>query len=256
MAITIKNRREIEAMRAAGRVVAEVHQRIEAAIAPGVTPLDLDEIARDTIREHGATSNFFGHHGFPGHICASVNDQIVHGIPSKRPLRPGDIISVDIGAIVDGFHGDSAWTYAVGDVDPEIARLLADTEVALSIGIEQAVAGNRLGAIGAAVEAYGRERGYGIVKGYGGHGIGRQMWEEPHIPNHGDPRKGPVLRAGMTLAIEPMFNAGGEATRVMEDNWTVVTADGSWSAHFEHTVAIMPGGEPSILTERPIAVVH
>jgi methionyl aminopeptidase len=256
MAITIKNAREIERMRAAGRVVSLVHQQIEAAIAPGITPLDLDAIARDTIREHGATSNFFGHHGFPGYICASANDQIVHGIPTKRVLRDGDIISVDIGAIVEGYHGDSAWTYAVGDIDPSVAALLRDTEAALYVGVEQAVAGARLGAVGAAIEAYGEERGYGIVKGYGGHGIGRQMWEEPHIPNHGDPRKGPVLRAGMTLAIEPMFNAGHEATRVLEDQWTVVTQDRSWSAHFEHTIAITPEGQPAILTERLVSVVH
>lgn len=256
MAITIKNAREIERMRAAGRVVSLVHQQIEAAILPGITPLDLDAIARDTIREHGATSNFFGHHGFPGYICASANDQIVHGIPTKRVLRDGDIISVDIGAIVEGYHGDSAWTYAVGDIDPSVAALLRDTEAALYVGVEQAVAGARLGAVGAAIEAYGEERGYGIVKGYGGHGIGRQMWEEPHIPNHGDPRKGPVLRAGMTLAIEPMFNAGHEATRVLEDQWTVVTQDRSWSAHFEHTIAITPEGQPAILTERLVSVVH
>lgn len=256
MAITIKNAREIERMRAAGRVVSLVHQQIEAAIAPGITPLDLDAIARETIREHGATSNFFGHHGFPGYICASANDQIVHGIPTKRVLRDGDIISVDIGAIVEGYHGDSAWTYAVGDIDPSVAALLRDTEAALYVGVEQAVAGARLGAVGAAIEAYGEERGYGIVKGYGGHGIGRQMWEEPHIPNHGDPRKGPVLRAGMTLAIEPMFNAGHDATRVLEDQWTVVTQDRSWSAHFEHTIAITPEGQPAILTERLVSVVH
>lgn len=256
MAITIKNAREIERMRAAGRVVSLVHQQIEAAIAPGITQLDLDAIARETIREHGATSNFFGHHGFPGYICASANDQIVHGIPTKRVLRDGDIISVDIGAIVEGYHGDSAWTYAVGDIDPSVAALLRDTEAALYVGVEQAVAGARLGAVGAAIEAYGEERGYGIVKGYGGHGIGRQMWEEPHIPNHGDLRKGPVLRAGMTLAIEPMFNAGHDATRVLEDQWTVVTQDRSWSAHFEHTIAITPEGQPAILTERLVSVVH
>lgn len=256
MAITIKNAREIERMREAGRVVSLVHQQISAAIAPGISALDLDAIARDTIRDLGATSNFFGHHGFPGYICASINDQIVHGIPTKRVLREGDIISVDIGAIVEGFHGDSAWTYPVGNVDPSIAKLLDDTEAALYVGIDQAVAGNRLGAVGAAIEAYGLERDYGIVKGYGGHGIGRQMWEEPHIPNHGDPRKGPVLRAGMTLAIEPMFNVGSEATEVMEDNWTVMTHDHSWSAHFEHTIAITPAGEPLILTERLVPVVH
>ncbi len=256
MAITIKNSREIERMRAAGRVVSLVHEQIAAAVAPGVTALDLDAIARDTIRDHGATSNFFGHHGFPGYICASINDQIVHGIPTNRVLHEGDIISVDVGAIVEGFHGDSAWTYPVGSLDPTTAALLRDTEAALYVGIEHAVAGARLGAVGAAIEAYGEERGYGIVKGYGGHGIGRQMWEEPHIPNHGDPRKGPVLRAGMTLAIEPMFNAGNEATQVLEDKWTVITQDRSWSAHFEHTIAITLEGAPVILTERPVAMVH
>ncbi|MEJ7762833.1 MAG: type I methionyl aminopeptidase [Thermomicrobiales bacterium] len=258
MPITIKNDREIAAMRAAGEVVSLVHEHIQAAVVPGITPLDLDAIARDVIHAAGATSNFFGHHGFPGYICASVNERIVHGIPDGRPLQNGDIISVDVGAIVDGFHGDSAWTYAVGTVEPAVARLLVDTEAALMVGIARAVPGNRLGAIGAAVEAYGLERGYGIVKGYGGHGIGRSMWEDPHIPNHGDPRKGPVLRRGMTLAIEPMFNLGDAGTRVEGDQWTVATADGSWSAHFEHTIAVTDAGDgsPEILTPRRAAVIH
>jgi methionyl aminopeptidase len=255
MAITIKNESEIARMREAGHVVSVCHARVAPAIAPGVTPKDLDALVRDTIAEMGAKSNFFGHHGFPGYICASVNDQIVHGIPSKRRLRDGDVISVDIGAIVEGFHGDSAWTYSVGQVSDEVQRLLEDTEAALYEGIAAARGGNRLGAIGHAVESYAGPRGYGIVQGYGGHGIGREMWEEPHVPNLGDPHRGPRLRPGMTLAIEPMLNLGGAETRVLADNWTVVTADGSWSAHFEHTVVVTDEA-PIILTERLSAVVQ
>ena len=255
MPITIKNQTEIGLMREAGSVVAHVHARLQEAIAPGVRTSELDEIARDTIHEHGAIGSFFGHHGFPGHICASVNEQIVHGIPGKRILRDGDIISVDVGAIVGGYHGDSAWTYPVGNVRPEIAQLLKETEAALYEGIKVARAGNRLGAIGHAIETYARPKGYGIVEGYGGHGIGRQMWEDPHIPNHGDPRRGVVLRPGMTLAIEPMLNLGSKETVVLDDEWTVITADGAWSAHFEHTV-VVTAGEPEILTPRLVAVVQ
>jgi methionyl aminopeptidase len=255
MAITIKNPNEISKMRDAGHVVSVCHQQVEAAIAPGVTTGDLDEIVRDVIAAMGATSNFYGHHGFPGYICASVNDEIVHGIPGERRLESGDIISVDIGAIVDGFHGDSAWTYAVGDVSDETQRLLRDTEDALYAGISAALAGRRIGAIGSAVESVARPLGYGIVEGYGGHGIGRQMWEEPHIPNLGSPDSGPMMRPGMTLAIEPMLNLGDHETKVLADNWTVVTADGSRSAHFEHTVVITDR-EPEILTRRLVAVVE
>ncbi|CAN5718291.1 type I methionyl aminopeptidase [soil metagenome] len=255
MAITIKNPNEISKMRDAGHVVSVCHQQVEAAIAPGVTTGDLDELVRDVIAGMGATSNFYGHHGFPGYICASVNDEIVHGIPGERRLESGDIISVDIGAIVDGFHGDSAWTYAVGDVSDETQRLLRDTEDALYAGISAALAGRRIGAIGSAVESVARPLGYGIVEGYGGHGIGRQMWEEPHIPNLGSPDSGPMMRPGMTLAIEPMLNLGDHETKVLADNWTVVTADGSRSAHFEHTVVITDG-EPEILTRRLAAVVE
>lgn len=255
MAITIKNDREIATMREAGHVVGVCHQRVQAAIAPGITTDDLNTIVRDTLAEMNATSNFLGHHGFPGVICASVNDEIVHGIPGNRVLNDGDIISVDIGAIVNGFHGDSAWTYPVGEISDEAKRLLQDTEDALYAGIAAARAGSRVGAIGAAVESYARPLGYGIVEGYGGHGIGRQMWEEPHIPNLGSAEHGPRMREGMTLAIEPMLNLGDKATRVLEDNWTVVTADGSWSAHFEHTVVITDG-EPEILTKRLANVVN
>lgn len=255
MAITIKNDREIARMREAGHVVSECHQRVKAAIAPGVTTDDLNTVVRDTLAELNATSNFLGHHGFPGVICASVNSEIVHGIPARRRLNEGDIISVDIGAIVNGFHGDSAWTYPVGKISAEAQRLLTDTEGALYAGIAVARAGNRIGAIGAAVEAYARPLGYGIVEGYGGHGIGRQMWEEPHIPNLGSADYGPRMREGMTLAIEPMLNLGDKATRVLDDNWTVVTEDGSWSAHFEHTV-LVTAGEPELLTKRQASMVN
>jgi methionyl aminopeptidase len=249
MAITIKNAREIELMRKAGLVVAKVHARMEEAIAPGVTTGELDGIAREIIESEGAVSNFYGHHGFTGRICASINDEIVHGIPGKRSLKDGDIIAIDVGAIVGGYHGDSAWTYPVGQISQEASDLLAVTEASLYEGIAQAKAGNRLGAIGHAIEEYATSRGYGLVREYGGHGIGRKMWEDPHIPNHGSPERGIVLRAGMTIAIEPMLTTGGDETRTLEDGWTVVTADGSLSAHFEHTVVITES-EPEILTRR------
>lgn len=246
--ITLKNPAQLELMREAGRVVARVHQRIAELVAPGVTPLDLDAVAREVIAQAGARSSFLGHQGFPRHICASVNEAIVHGIPDGRVLREGDIVSVDVGAVVDGFHGDAARTYPVGAVAPDIVRLLAATETALGRALDAATAGNRLGAIGHEVAAVAGALGYGVVEGYGGHGIGRAMWEEPHIPNRGDPSEGVTLRAGMTLAIEPMLTLGGGATRVLADRWTVVTADGSWSAHVEHTVAVTEAG-PVVLTE-------
>jgi methionyl aminopeptidase len=255
MAVTIKNAREIERMRQAGSVVSLIHARIQEAVAPGVTTKDLDDIARDTLDEAGARSLFLGHLGFTGRICASVNHEIVHGIPGKRVLRDGDIISVDVGAIVGGYCGDSAWTYPVGAVSNEARQLLEVTEASLYEGIAAALPGNRLGAIGHAIERYAVERGFGMVREYGGHGIGRQMWEEPHVPNHGSPNEGIYLRPGMTLAIEPMLTTGGDETRVLADEWTVVTADGSLSAHFEHTVVIT-SGEPEILTKRLVAVVH
>ena len=255
MAVTIKNAREIGLMREASQVVVLIHQRIESAISPGVTTQDLDDIARDVFAETGAKSLFLNHHGFTGRICASVNQQIVHGIPGKRILREGDIISVDVGARVGGYCGDSAWTYGVGPISDEARRLLIDTEESLYRGVAAAVGGNRLGDIGHAVESYATEHGYGLVREYGGHGIGREMWEDPHVPNHGERGSGPRLRPGMTLAIEPMLNVGGDETRSMPDGWTVETADGSLSAHFEHTVAIT-AGEPEILTRRLASVVH
>ncbi|HEU0113420.1 MAG TPA: type I methionyl aminopeptidase [Thermomicrobiales bacterium] len=253
--MTIKNASEIEKMHAAGRLVGEIHLRLREAIAPGVTTAELDRIAAETLAEHGATSSFLGYHGYPATICTSVNEEIVHGIPGPRRLREGDIISIDVGAILAGFHGDSAWTYPVGKISDEAARLLRDTEESLAFAISAAKAGNRLGAVGAAVERFAIPRGYGVIREYGGHGIGRQMHEDPHVPNHGQPDRGPRLRSGLTLAIEPMLTTGGEATRQLADGWTVVTADGSLAAHFEHTVAVGPESG-IILTERPVGVLY
>ena len=249
MTMTIKNEDEIRRMDEAGQVVASIHARIERAIAPGVTTADLDAIARDTLVELGAVSSFLGYHGFPGHICASVNDEIVHGIPGNRSLREGDIVSIDVGAILSGYHGDSAWTYGVGEISDAARTLLRDTEEALNLAVEAAMSGNRLGAIGHAVETFARRRGRGVVRNYGGHGIGRQMHEDPHVPNVGRPDRGVVLRSGLTLAIEPMLTLGSEDTTTLADGWTVVTADGSLSAHFEHTVAVGPSGG-RVLTRR------
>lgn len=255
MAMTIKNQDEIRKMGEAGQVVALIHARIEEAIAPGMTTGELDDMARETLREAGAISSFLhypGGHGappFPGHICTSVNEEIVHGIPGKRRLRDGDVVSVDVGAILAGYHGDSAWTYAVGRIPDDAAQLLRDTEEALYRAVEAATTGNRLGAVGHAVESFARHRGRGVVREYGGHGIGRQMHEEPHVPNHGNPGRGVLLRSGLTLAIEPMLTAGGEHTKTLADGWTVVTADGLIAAHFEHTVAVSPQGG-RVLTPR------
>lgn len=255
MAITIKSDRDIEKMKVAGHVVSLAHQAVEAAMAPGITTGELDALVVDIIKEHNALASFLGYNGFPSSICASTNEEIVHGFPGERVLKEGDIISVDIGAIVDGWHGDSAWTYAVGNVSAEAKKLLEDTEKSLEIAVAAAVPGNRLGAIGQAVEQFASPLGYGIVRGYGGHGIGRRMHEDPHVPNYGSANYGPVLRKGMTFAIEPMLNIGTEDTRTLDDEWTVVTADGSLSAHFEYTIAITDGA-PLILTPRLTPVVH
>lgn len=246
--ITRKSPEQIAHMRAAGRVVAEIHDRVRAAARPGVSTAQLDRVARDVLAERGARSNFLNYHGFPATICTSPNDVIVHGIPSDETvLADGDILSVDAGAIIEGWHADAATTYPIGEVGDETVRLLDVTRRSLDEAVKQAVPGNRLGDVGWAVESICESAGFGLVREYVGHGIGTAMHEEPQIPNYGPPGKGLKLKAGYVLALEPMINAGSPATRLMDDGWTVRTADGSPSAHFEHTVAVTDEG-PEILT--------
>ena len=251
MAIILKTPSEIEAMKAAGELSARVLREVGAHCKPGVTTLELDEIAETFIREHGGVPAFKGYGGFPGSICASVNEQIVHGIPSKDVvLKDGDIISIDTGAIVDGWVGDNAWTYAVGSVSPEKKRLLEVGEKCMWTGVETARAGNRMGDLGHAIQSVAEAAGYGVVRDYVGHGIGRDMHEEPNVPNYGRRHRGIMLEVGMVLAIEPMINAGTHRVRPMPDGWLVCTRDGKPSVHFEKTVAITETG-PVVLTTEP-----
>lgn len=254
MAIAYRSRTEIEGIRRAGRVVMDILAILRDAVRPGVTTGELDVIARHELDARGAISNFEGYSPmkgippFPGVICSSVNDEIVHGIPGKRVLREGDIVAIDFGAVLDGWHGDSAITVPVGTVAPETQRLLDITQEALRLGIAQARAGNRVFDISRAVQTYVEAQGCSVVRQYGGHGIGRALHEDPWVPNYLDPRHpNPLLRPGMVICIEPMVNAGAAATRELHDRWTVATADGSLSAHFEHTVAIT-SGDPDVLT--------
>jgi methionyl aminopeptidase len=240
--ISIKSPKDFAKMAVAGRVVAKVHEEVRSAAVPGATMLELDRIAEKVIRSEGCVPSFLGYHGFPGSICASPNDVIVHGIPGDYRLREGDIISVDAGAIFEGYHGDAAFTMPVGEVSPAAQRLIDATEEGMWEGISKVRHGARVGDIGAAVEAIGNKHGYGVVREYVGHDIGRQMHEEPQIPNYGVAGKGMKLRTGMAVCIEPMFNIGGRETKVDDDNWTVRTADGTLSAHWEHTVCITPDG--------------
>ena len=243
----LRNRDEIAKMRKAGRVVAEMHARIREAIRPGVTTAELDAVGREVLARRGARSNFLGYRGFPAVICTSPNDMIVHGIPGPYRLAEGDVISIDCGAIVEGYHGDSAWTYPVGDVSAEAEKLLRVTEASLWAAIEQTRPGNRLSDIGHAVQTVAEGAGFSVVREYVGHGIGTAMHEEPQIPNYGLPGKGIKLKVGHVFALEPMVNVGAKETQTLEDGWSVVTADGSLSAHFEHTVAVTPEG-PEVLT--------
>ena len=238
---------EIAKMRKAGQVVAEMHARIRDAIRPGVTTADLDALAREVIERRGARSNFLGYHGYPAVICASPNDVIVHGIPGDRVLHDGDIVSIDCGAIIDGYHGDAAATYPVGSISGDAEKLLRVTEASLHAAIEQMRDGNRLSDIGHAVQTVAEGAGYSVVREYVGHAIGTAMHEKPEVPNYGPPGRGPKLRAGNVFAVEPMVNLGRPETRLLDDGWTVVTADGSLSAHFEHTIAITDDG-PVVLT--------
>ena len=247
--IILKTPEEIALMAQASRVVAETLQILQKAVRPGVTTDELDRIAEAEIRSRGALPAFKGYRSYPKTLCASVNDQVVHGIPSKRLLKEGDIIGLDLGAIVGGFYGDSAVTVSVGQPTERNARLVKVTEEAMYLGIEQAVVGHRLSDISHAVQRHVEAAGYSVVTEFVGHGIGRQLHEEPQVPNYGKPGQGPRLQAGMVLAIEPMVNMGGAAVKVLEDRWTAVTVDGSFSAHFEHTIVIQPSGPPRILTQ-------
>jgi methionyl aminopeptidase len=248
-----KSRRELEKMRAAGRLVAQVREELRRLVAPGVTTLEIDMAAERMIRDAGALPTFKGYHGFPFSICASVNEQVVHGFPSAYALREGDIFSLDCGATLEGFVGDTATTIPVGQVSADLQKLIRVAEECLERAIAQCWPGRHLGDLGWAVQSHAEAHGYGVVRDYVGHGIGRKMHEDPQIPNYGKPGKGPTLRAGYVFAIEPMLNMGTHETKVLKDGWTVVTLDGRPSAHVEHTVAITEEG-PEILTLVPESV--
>lgn len=245
--MVLKSPHEVAIMRQAGRIVAAILERLRAEIRPGMKTGHLDLVAMTELQKYGAAASFKGYRGFPAHLCVSVNDEIVHGIPGERPLNEGDIVSLDFGAIVNGFHGDAAITVGVGEISPKTRELLAVTEAALMVGIQAARSGNHIGDISAAIQNYVEARGFSVVREYSGHGVGRDLHEDPLVPNFGSPGEGPLLQKGMTLAIEPMVTAGDWRTRLGRNRWTVHTADGSLSAHFEHTIAICED-EPEILT--------
>jgi methionyl aminopeptidase len=245
-----KSPAEVEIMARAGKVVADMHEAVRDALRPGVTTAELDEVAESVVRRAGATPSFKGYRGFPATLCISLNEEVVHGIPSpSRVVREGDLVKIDAGAIVDGYHGDSAATWVVGDAPAAVVDLVARTRAAMWAGLREARKGNRLTDISAAVEAGALPHGYGVVREYVGHGIGRALHEDPQVPNYGRAGRGPKLVPGLVLAVEPMFNLGVADTRVLDDDWTVVTADGKLSSHWEHTVAVTDDG-PRVLTAR------
>jgi len=248
MAILIKTPREIEKMRDAGRLLRKVHDALTPMIQPGLSTMDLEEIAVKKIAELGAIAAFKGYHGYPAALCTSVNDEVVHGIPNpRRVLLEGDIIAIDCGVVLEDYYADAAVTHAVGKIKPIHRKLMDVTKAALDQAIRECVVGGRLGDISASVQEMCEAEGFGVVREFVGHGIGKAMHEEPQVPNYGQRGKGPKLKAGMVLAIEPMINAGGFEVKVLQDGWTAVTLDGSYSAHFEHTVAITEDG-PQVLT--------
>ncbi|HHB1656225.1 type I methionyl aminopeptidase [Bacillus thuringiensis] len=246
--IICKTPREIEIMREAGRIVALTHQELKQHITPGITTKELDQIAEKTIQKYGATPSFKGYNGFPGSICASVNEELVHGIPGKCKLKEGDIISIDIGAKYNGYHGDSAWTYPVGNISESVQKLLDVTEKSLYLGLEQVKPGERLSNISHAVQTHAEENGFSIVREYVGHGIGQDLHEDPQIPHYGPPNRGPRLKPGMVICVEPMVNQGRRYVKTLSDDWTVVTVDGKWCAHFEHTIALTEAGYEILTT--------
>ena len=247
MGIIIKSDKEIALMRQAGKIVAEVLRKISEQVKPGMKTKELDNIAERELKKSGATSSFKGYRGFPANLCVSVNDEIVHGIPGEKTLNEGDIVSLDFGVIYQGFQGDAAVTVPVGEVSPEARRLIEATRESLVRGISAARAGATLGDVSSAIQKHAEAKSYSVVREYTGHGIGHDMHEDPQIPNYGIPGTGAVLKKGMTLALEPMLNIGGSGTRVAQDRWTVLTADGALSAHFEHTIAVNDN-EPEVLT--------
>lgn len=248
--VVLKTRREIELMREAGRISAMALKVAGEAVRPGVSTLEIDTAARKYIESQGARPNFLGLYGFPATACISINNEVIHGIPSKdRILHEGDIVSIDLGAEKDGYNGDNAATFAVGKISDEAQRLIDTTREALYVGLKQAVAGNRIGDIGHAVQMYCEERGYGVVRDFVGHGVGKELHEDPSVPNYGTPGRGVRLLPGMTIAVEPMINQGTWEVNQLSDGWTVVTKDGKLAAHFEHTVAITKDGECMILTQ-------
>jgi methionyl aminopeptidase len=250
--ILLKSRAEVEAMKAPGRIVAEAHEKVRELVRPGVTTREIDRVVEEHIVKSDGTPAFKGYRGFPASICASVNDEVVHGIPGSRVLEEGDIIGVDIGVQFGGFYGDAAQTIGVGSISPEAEQLLRVTRDALYAGIKRAQAGNCVGDISHAVQELVEAAGCSVVRTMVGHGIGRSMHEDPQVPNFGNPGSGPKIRSGMVVAIEPMVNAGGHEVRMLDDQWTVVTGDGGLSAHFEHSVAITDEG-PEILTRGAVA---
>ena len=247
MSVVIKSDREIAVMRRAGRIVAAVLEILAREVRPGMKTKELDDITARELERLGAKPSFKGYRGFPANLCVSINDEIVHGIPGERVLVEGDVVSLDVGAIFNDFQGDAAVTVGVGEISSEARKLMETTEGALKAGIAAACPGARLGDVSAAIQHYAESKGYSVVREYTGHGIGREMHEEPQIPNFGLPGQGPVLKKGMVLALEPMVNIGDWRTKVGDDNWTVFTSDGSLSAHFEHTIAVTDA-EPEVLT--------
>lgn len=246
--IIIKTAEEIELIALAGKIVTQCHQLLVHEVKPGITTLELDRITEECILDLGGIPAFKGYRNYPNSLCASINEEVVHGIPSKRELKDGDIIGLDVGAIVEGFYGDGAVTVSVGAVPENIQLLIGVTREALHKGLEKAVVGNRLSDISFAIQTHVEKHGYSVVRDFVGHGIGRQLHEEPQVPNYGRPGQGPRLKPGMALAIEPMVNLRGSAVKVLKDGWTAVTCDGSLSAHFEHTITIEANGAPRILT--------
>lgn len=240
--ITIKSKREIELLKTAGNIVYQTHQYLKPYIKEGITTKELDKLAEDFIRSKNATPSFKGYEGFPSTLCTSINSEVVHGFPSDRKLKNGDIISIDIGACYKGYHGDSAWTYTVGEVDDKTKQLLKDTEKALFVGLAQVKPGNRIGDIGYAIEQYAHKHNLGVVKELCGHGVGTSVHEDPEVPNYGIPNTGPRLKEGMVIAVEPMLTLGRPDIFVHDNDWTIDTQDGSLSAHFEHTVAVTKDG--------------